>query len=240
MIKVCLVRKIEKLNYRLKKKKRSTPVCCFQKMIFSSDYPQTQGYIHCLIRLSVIPRYVRSNYCKNTGNILKLILPIAVLLLAIIEFVVILLSWYKCKELSDNEYQYIGSTYTVYETYEPVYEKKNLVSTLETTPVHDSCCNGSQPVVIVNQQPISQQPVLPMIMPSRPVVKVPVPIKIPVKIPFSGRPPVKFKSFVSQQRYYPSQVYGPNFGKSPNTYGKMYLPPPGTYHVNSAYTAFNI
>lgn len=88
--------------------------------------------------------------------------------MAIVDFVLLLVAWYGVKDASDNEYQYIGSTYTIYETYEPLLGKEPpVINTLAAaTPIlaTQQCCpkDNSSPIVIINQPPVAQ-PVAPPI-----------------------------------------------------------------------------
>ncbi|ESN95734.1 hypothetical protein HELRODRAFT_179205 [Helobdella robusta] len=76
-----------------------------------------------------------SYYCTSSGNAAKFILPIIVLSLAVLQFVLILLSWYKSKNASEAQYQYIGSTFTVYEVFEAQNNQPLLIKKLPPRPI---------------------------------------------------------------------------------------------------------
>lgn len=124
---------------------------------------------------------LQSSYCSTSGdNPIKFYLPIIVVVLAVLTFVVVLVSWYKAKDASDTEYHYIGSTYTVYETWEPTLTASK--APIETAivpvaaPVSNHCCKSgeSNPIYIVNQ-PTNPQPMpVNVMVPPQPMPMIPM------------------------------------------------------------------
>lgn len=187
---------------------------------------------------------ILSSYCSTSGdNPIKFYLPIIVVVLAVLTFVVVLVSWYKAKDASDTEYHYIGSTYTVYETWEPTLTASK--APIETAivpvaaPVSNHCCKSgeSNPIYIVNQ-PTNPQPmpvnvmVPPQPMPMIPMVPMPQPRMLPQRLPPMQRPILRRAPMrrLPEIRRPPSRFMSLNQGRGimnkPNSYQGMYLPQP--------------